>query len=575
MKTKTIIPFTFLANQGKHLLLGVFILTFAISCQEKDKETGPQTSFTLQQVVDAMGGIDAIKAVKTVSYAVEGAAYEYDQDLPNEPIVLGSEYWYQYTSELNARKIRMDWSKIHIYQPTNYENGRSLMIINDKQGSISGEWKWSGYYIGLTAPTGVPAAKIESLLKNKLMANPIEMVQRLLTTYKMTDKAVDFTFSLPTRIVGLDIKVIIDPKTAKIIGAKTKESDYLHGDSWFQVDFLEMTKVGAIEMPSTVWFNLNGNTLQKEKYTNIQVNPTLTSDSYQLQSVAVPIAYDENQADLGVYLSQFYHRWTAWGLPIDFRQDNGSLVMDEYNLNYPPLPLGSQLIGPNVKIIGRPDNRLWTVAIQTPAGVYIVDSPFNAILTRNYITTIQRAFPGKSILGVISTHTHHDHFGGFREMVSQTENVYIGPKSVDFAKDVLKAPFTVLPDNYAKTPKTAQFHLINDITKIDGGAIEIHNLKPTRTTAIQHADENLIVYVPEYKCIIQSDQIWTGDFITIWNEQHTGKHYTELAKATLANNAKYLLDYIREKNLDVEIVVGTHGGRGTIQELEMLANYKK
>lgn len=566
----------FMTNQWKSFLLGLFVVTLVGSCNKPDKDSEPsQNSVTLQQVVDAMGGVNAINAVKTVSYTVEGAAYEHDQDLPNEPVVLSNEYLYRYTSDLNARRLRMDWTKIHIYQPTNYENGKSMMIINDKQGSISGEWKWSGYYIGLLAPTAVPATKIEALFKNKFMANPIEMAQKLLTLYKLTDKTEDYTFSIPTRIAGLDIKVMIDPKTSKIIGAKTRETDYLHGDSEFQVDYLEMTKVGAIEMPSKVWFNLNGNTLQKEKYSDFKVNPTIAGDFYQLESVAVPFAYDEGEADLGIYRSQFYHRWTAWGLPIDYRQDNGSLILDQYDLDHPPLPLGSQYVGPKVKIIGRHDNRLWIVTIQTPKGIYIVDSPFNTILTRNYLTTIQNEFPGQPILGVISTHTHHDHFGGFREIVTETQNVYMGPKSIDFAKDVLKAPFTLVPDNYAKNPKTVQFHTVNGVTKLDDGAIEIHNLKPTQTSASPHADENLIVYLPEYKCLIQSDQVWMGDFITIWNKKHTGKQYTELARATLANNAKYLVDYIKEKNLDVKLVVGTHGGLGTLEEVEMLANYKK
>ena len=45
-----------------------------------------------------------------------------------------------------------------------------------------------------------------------------------------------------------------------------------------------------------------------------------------------------------------------------------------------------------------------------------------------------------------------------------------------------------------------------------------------------------------------------------------------MSKAAFKERAKFLLDYINEKQLNVSKVIGIHGGLGSIQQLQFVAN---
>jgi hypothetical protein len=214
------------------------------------------------------------------------------------------------------------------------------------------------------------------------------------------------------------------------------------------------------------------------------------------------------------------------------------------------------------------------VAIKTDDGIYVVDAPINTYWTGSCIRAIKNEFPGEKLVAAIATHTHHVTFGGIRELVHETGKLYVGDKGVEVAQTAINAKHTLIPDTFSKDPRDVEIIHVSGVTKLAGGAIEIHKLitsDPLGTPASgPHAEDMLIVYVPEYETVIQADHYWSGEFMTIWNGYSTNT-YTLRGQAELKRIARYLLDYINEKELVVSKLIGIHGGVGTMEELKQVA----
>lgn len=554
---------------AKSFLILLSVLIFA-SCADDDTNIPDETIF-LKDVLRAVGGEDAVKNAVTLSYHAEGNTFEYEQDIPSEPSPLTSNlYNYDFYTELTQRKIRYDYHSISFNHPAVYDTAGPLVIINDKKGSTSNYFYWASYYFDIIDPHALFSTEIEAHIKNQKMANPIALLKEILENQGVDASTRTNTFSVNTRVEGLTIDLVIDPDTNMPVSARIKESDFLQGDSTFEVFYEDWTKTGRLKYPATADYQLNGDTLKREKFTDIKFNPPLPEDTFTPEHVELEIAFDEEQADFGILNSQFYHRWSAWNIPWPEPTNNGALDLGNFDLT--SVGVTDQYIGPKVKIFGRPDNRLWNVGIETPEGIVLVDAPLNQRWTRSLIDEAKKAFPGKEIISVIATHTHHDHFGGIREAVYEADKVYIAEEGKEFLENTLKRKYTLQPDNLAKSPKNVDIEVVNDVTYLDNGNIEIHRLNPQNSSHVPHSKDMLFVYVPEYEVLIQADQLWNGIFSAIWNGQSV-RGFTPQTKEELSNNAAYLLDYIKEKDLKVSKIVAMHGGLGPYQDLLNVAAY--
>jgi len=557
-------------GQLSFFLLTLCLVLFTVSCNDDNDEILPSTNteVSLASVADALGGADYLESINTISYRAEGNSFEYEQDIPDMPSPLTSNHYaYNFQCFLNNRKLRMDHEFINFYHPTFYETRGPLTIINDNVGTVSKDFIWKSYYLGVDDAHAMFATEIEANLKNQLMANPLELLKDILNNYPSTTPIAGNKLLVKTRVEGSEIELVIDEATNLPIKASTMEADFLKGDVSFEVTYEDWVKVGDTQFPSKVEYVLDGDVFKSEEITNININPAIEDSMFEPESVEHPIAYDEAQADFGIVHSQFYHRWNAWNIGWPEPVNNGALDLSNFDLA--PFGIGSQYIGPDVKVIGRPDNRLWNVAIKTDNGVVIIDSPLNQKWTRSLLNATKVAFPDEEIVATISTHAHHDHFAGIREAAYETGKIYIGEESVEELNQVLEGKHTIMPDNLAKNPRNVEIEAVKDITYLDNGNIEIHRLKPSNTTAHAHSDDMLIVYLPKYELVIQADQLWNGTFTFIYRGMgYNG--FTPEAKAEISNNAKYLRDYIIEKDLKVSKIVAMHGGLGPVEDLDLM-----
>lgn len=562
------IPIRILAK----LIIVISFLTIT-GCSKNSKADANEIK--LQQVLDAMGGKDAINQVHTISYTASASSFEHEQAGPavSDPINVNN-HNYNFSAELNARKVRLEYSAINFNYPFVYNAKGGLIVINDKEGVISGEYNWSSYYLGSVAPTALFSSRIEAILKNQLMANPIELLKEVLSRQSPSSATRNHVFSIPTRIETLQIELVIDPATYLPLRAKILEADHLLGDVSFEISYNKWVNTSTARYPSELTYLLHGKKIKSEALSNIVLNPALPADNFTLQAPYERLAYNYEEGNLGIYASQWYHRLFAGGIGLDQPLNNGALVLDKFDLS--PFGMRDQTLGPNLRLIGRPDASNWATAINTSTGVIVVEAPLNPGWTKSITNAVHLAYPGKKIIGVIASHTHYDHFGGIRELAQEAGTVYVGKGGVPFAASVINSKHTLLPDKLSLNPTSIAIKEVTGITSIDNGAVEIHLLKSKDESGNPFAHDNphswdmVVVYVPEYEVLIQADFLYAGIFLKIWKGP-TAHAFTGPARDELKKRANFLLDYIQEKNLKVSKVIGIHGGVATLDELKEVA----
>ena len=561
-------------TQGKWIMtLFVLLLVASTACNNDDTTNTNETN--LEEVLSALGGEQTIENIKTISYKAFASTFEHGQEQPedNNP-VHGNDHSYVFSSELNKRKIRMDYESIVFEYPFSYQGNGALMIINDQEGTLSGQYNWSSYYLDAQAPQSLYSSRLEAVLKNQLMSNPLELLKDMMDNNSNLINTVNNAFFIPTIIPQHNISLVIDPITNLPERAQVMENDYLYGDVIFEIVYNDWVDVDNTKYPTKLDLYLNGDKLKTVSLSDIQINPNLSADHFTPEDADLK-AYNREQAEYGVYSSQWYHRLFAGGIPLDQPLDNGAIVLEKFDLSQ--FGMRDQTIGPNLKLIGRPDASNWTAAIKTSTGILIVEAPLNPRWTRSIMTAVENEFPGEKIEGVVVSHTHYDHFGGIREIAPDAGTIYVGDKGVEKTKKILNSKHDLLPDAMSNYNGSVKVEAVSGVTYLDNGAVEIHLLKmedangTSHSHCNSHSDDMVVVYMPEYETIIQADFLYCGIFIGIWNG-FTANPFTGAARDDLKGRAKFLVDYIEEHGLKVSTVVGIHGGVSTFDELVGVSN---
>jgi len=544
------------------------------SCKDDDVEPIPAptpTESTLKEIVESLGGETVIADASHLKYKVSGKTWEFEEEEPGQmnPIQV-NEYQVDITTELTNRKLKMDYTLFDLKYPIAFSSSSSTKIINNNEGSQSGQYSVVSYYFGLVNPMPLQIARIEADLKNYSISNPMELIKTYLkSNTDLTATTSNNILKIPTKVNELDIELSVDLATHLPQSAQVKESDFLHGDVVLEVKYNDWTDFDLIKYPTKIEYFFNENLVKTETISEVRTNVSVDNSTFTPEPTGGSVPYDETVAKRGVYHSQWFSRLGDLGIPIDVPLTIGEVAADQWAAAGIP----DQTIGENVKLIGRPDILYWGAAIKTSAGVLLVDAPLHQEWSRSMIEVAKSAdgFPGEDIIGVIPTHTHFDHYGGIREMAYEAGKVYVNADGKSELESVINASHTLSPDALATDPKVIEIVEVDGVTILDGGAVEIHNVNINSGGNNPHSENMLIVYVPEYELILQADLFNAGAMLALYAGQGAFP-LTDDTKMVWRERAKFLLDYISEKNLTVSKVAGMHGGLATLAQLQFVAN---
>ena len=112
--------------------------------------------------------------------------------------------------------------------------------------------------------------------------------------------------------------------------------------------------------------------------------------------------------------------------------------------------------------------------------------------------------PNKPLTTLINTHHHFDHSAGVRAAVSEGLTVITHKSNGAFYEEAVKRPRTILPDVLAENPNPPPLKLVtvDEEMTLQDDAMSLVMYRIVNNT---HADNNLMIYFPRERILVQAD----------------------------------------------------------------------
>ena len=143
-----------------------------------------------------------------------------------------------------------------------------------------------------------------------------------------------------------------------------------------------------------------------------------------------------------------------------------------------------------------------SVAIEMKDHVIVVEGPLNDDRALAVIKEARTLVPNKPIKYLVVSHHHFDHSGGVRAFAGEGVTLLTHDASRPYFEKIVAAPASVSPDHLAKSGKKAAVEGVRDRRVLTDGTrtVEIRQI-----AGILHADDLLMVYLPQEKFLIEAD----------------------------------------------------------------------
>lgn len=241
----------------------------------------------------------------------------------------------------------------------------------------------------------------------------------------------------------------------------------------------------------------------------------------------------------------------------------------------PGVVLASRKLGPGTWLIGsRPDN---SILVEFRDFLAVIEASANDERSHAVIAEVKRLVPGKPIRYVVNTHNHWDHSGGLRGFVAEGAQIVTHEMNVPYYQQVMfGSEFRLEPDTLAKLEEIfgqripPRFVAVSNepgmISDHDWGSssagriMEFYCIGTGAPPAQTHAQDMLVVYLPDQKIMINTDLFNSSPSAddaklpTLPVERATALSHIQNYKGVVA-----LDQLIRRYKLDVAWHVPIHG----------------
>jgi len=483
----------------------------------------------LARAIEAEGGADALRALKSVSIKSEAKHWEPEQSLEadGQPRFLGDSI-ITVTWDFAKGMARSEWTR-----DMKYPGVRTLKfteVVTPTVGYVSDE-KGAAGMSGIRLATNLreleraaPTLLLKAMDdgKNVGAMGPQKLGKDSLPAISYTDGS--------TRFI-----ILFDKATHLPAAIRTKDDDNVHGDSNYDLVLGDWRSVGGVKVAHALSYRLNDVEVGNVIYKDVTANPTIASDAFIVgDAKATP------QAPPATAPYQWVIRRMFLGLFVDsdgvFVPKGGSLKLVE--------------LAPNVQqVVGGSHNNL-IVALKD--GLVIFDAPIGEGQSRWVIDAAKAKYPGKPIKYVVLTHHHMDHTGGTRTYVAEGATVVVPAPTKAHWGNVLRQPHTVVPDAEEKAHKPVKVVEVKDAMTIGDGTTDIK----------LHVIDNPHVKGMLIGHVVQPNIVWMTD---IWSPARD---------TTKTPGAVALGDALRKLGITGATLAGGHGGNGKQSDLDTVLAQK-
>lgn len=511
------------------------LLLLAVGIGSSTSAAADPVSTVIEDVARAMGGVEQLRSANNqiVTASATGFAPLQAPTPGGEPEKF-DHISFSMTSALDGVRYQTHWTITPEFPlQTHYD---FTEIMNGEHGAV----------IGVDSLLQIPQAPMQSIrmgarLVTNFVTSPVEMIKSMLLT--PNDVVLlgskdwhnkDFTV-LELNKFGKDMLLWIDNRSHLPIKTTYWDSNPLLGDSQIVTYYSDWQESGGINVPMTIKQFLKDELLLQINRESVQFNVVFIQDPFMVPAeLTTPL--DNKLFNIGLKYSQWFNRYLLAGIPFDLNQFSSESVFLEQ-------------VGNGIFYLRGFTHH--SLIVEMDNYLILFDPVLLEERTQQVLPIIKQHWPDKKIKYVIPTHFHVDHSGGLRGYVAEGAQLVSIRNNKDFYEDVLKAKHVIYPDLLTILDKKARILTIgNDETFI------IHD-KHRRVHLLQvdnrHAPGLIMPYIEDQKMLFVSD-LYSPGLLPVPLPPQFSFWSLDLYKD------------LKARNLDIDVMVGAHGGVGSYQD---------
>ncbi|HKD26791.1 MAG TPA: MBL fold metallo-hydrolase [Xanthobacteraceae bacterium] len=486
--------------------------------QQASAQSGPLD--LVKQAVDALGGADALRAVKTIVLKADAKHWEPGQSnsVNGESRFLGDSTvttTVDYAAKDGA-SVRYDWDRDMKYPAV--EKVKYSEIRYPTYGAVIDEKGEAKPMSGIRMAANLREGGRGSPLLMLAVLNAPERVSAI------EDQKVG-TQTLPAiAYTNGPVKYIImfDRATRLPVAVRTRDEDNIWGDANYDLILSDWKTVGSIKVAATRSYKLNDMEVQHITYKEITPNAPIAPGTFAIPDAVKAAAKPAATANVP-------YQWVIRRIFLARFTDSDAVYF----------PAGGSFklveLAPNVQMVqGGGANNL---IVNMKDGLAVFDAPTDEGQSKWVIDAAKAKYPGKPIKYLVLTHHHMDHTGGMRAFAAEGATVIVPAPDKAYFEQVIKAPHNLEPDAQQKAMKSANVQEVKDTFSIkdDAAEINLYNIPNP------HVDGFLLIHV------VKDNVLWVTDLIS-------PRGTIGRSPATVAVG-----EALRKHNITGAIIAGGHG----------------
>ncbi len=479
--------------------------------------TDPQSHDVLQAVAAEMGGLEQIEGVNSIVRRGSGSRTLIGQvsnpgDTPSAAQITN----YTEVVDLGGGRALFEYDMVfgefrqHRREVlTDYGTGADATPVGYQIAGENGSVVSAGGLMSFAA-FDTPAM----LLNRSILSIVYSGVEETVTSTRpslprefngVACRRVEFSYQ------GSATSLFVDDETGLVVGIEVMETDPFLGDVAVEYTLGDYRDVGGLQLPHHMRIVKDGTEVADMQYDSIEINGSLPEGDF--------------------------------AIPEEMAEDAETASVDLFT----PLEL-VRLSAGVYHAVGTSYNSL---VVEFPDYLVVVEAPFNEVQADMLNRALRDEFRLKSVEYVVATHPHPDHVGGIRKFASLGATILTEERHADTIRSLIEARHGYNQDALHMAMNMGGGGNVGGVETFQGS----HELTDGNRTLMLYAIETphvmpmVVAYLPRERTLFESDL------------------YSPGAPAATPD-AEALLDAITALELDVDTILGGHGGRADIEELQ-------
>ncbi|MGH3306634.1 MAG: MBL fold metallo-hydrolase [Nocardioides sp.] len=479
----------------------------------------------LRMAVRAVGGPEALRALRSFRYAATGNRWIYDEgirpgDRAKPSATFDERVRYVVANRRTSNRVRVD-----VVRTSNGADRPVHEVISGRRGFIRGV-DANGSTATTKPMTGDRGAAIREELA---LLNPHVLLQMALRNPRMArDGGTAVLGGQRFRVLVLrhavaPVRLFMSTRTGRLARLRTVQHDYLRRNVRIEVRYARWSAAGAgLRFPRTVALWSDGQRLHRELRPagELVANPRLDRSAFRIPASVQARRFGPRLSSVGRRTSE----WVMSFANLGFIKDGGQTAINP------------QRIAPGIILLGGVSNN--SMVVRRASGVVVVEGALHDLRAEAVIGFVRRRFPGERITHVITTHHHSDHSGGMRPYVALGARTVVHERAVPFFRRVFRERnSSIMPDRLDRSDRPARFRAVPN-----GGSVVLNDANrriEVLSFNVAHSVDMTVTFVEQGGVLFVSD--------------------VYSPPGPPGDGGQALNDLIEANNLNVEWIAGGHG----------------